>query len=73
MTTFDPGRHEARQEMQRLIELTGGRADLEAMRDMFTDRLHRRSDDFDATHGLRLVTARLQGTSYGTPAVSATS
>ena len=73
MTTFDAGQDEARQHMQRLIESTGSRAGLEAIRDTFTDRLHRRSDDFDATHGLRLVTAKLQGTSYGTPTVLVTS
>jgi hypothetical protein len=61
------------QEMQRLIELTEDRPGLEAMRDTFTKRLHRRSDDFDATYGLRLVTAKLQRTSYGTPAVSTSS
>jgi hypothetical protein len=73
MTTFEAGQDEARQQIQRLIDSTASRAGLEAIRVTFTDRLHRRSDDFDATHGLRLVTAKLQGTSYGTPTVSATS
>ena len=58
------------EEMQRRIELTEGRPGLEALRDIFTKRLHRRSDDFDAPHGLRVVTAKLQRTSYGTPAAT---
>jgi hypothetical protein len=35
------------------------RASLEAAHSVFLDRLHRRSDDFDATRELRLVTAAL--------------
>jgi len=73
MATLDAHPDDARQAMQHLIELTGGRASLEILRTALTDRLHRRSDDFDATHALRLVTAKLQGTSYGTPAVSTSS
>ena len=61
------------EELHRLIEQTPGRAGLEAIRDTFTARLHRRSDDFDATQGLRLVTAKLQQTSYGRPTVSTSS
>lgn len=69
MTTFGPRPLRTRQEMQRLVEVTSGRVGLEALRDTFTDRLHRHSDDYDATHALRLVTAKLQHTSYGTPVV----
>jgi hypothetical protein len=45
----------------RLQHLAGDRRGLEALRDHFVDRLHRRSDDFDATRSLRLVIAALQG------------
>jgi hypothetical protein len=70
MTALDEN---ATEELHRLIEQTSGRADLEAIRDSFTGRLHRRSDDFDATQGLRLVTAKLQRSSYGRPTVSTSS
>ena len=36
------------------------RVSLEAQRAEFLDRLHRRSDDFEATRGLRLVSSALQ-------------
>ena len=36
------------------------RAKLEAQRAVFLDRLHRRSDDFEATRGLRAVSAELR-------------
>src|SRR5689334_404469 len=64
---------ETRRQLRRRVDDTGGRAELEAMRDVFTNRLHRRSDDFDATFGLRLVTAKLQRTSYGEPFVTKSS
>lgn len=44
----------------RLRHLAGDRRGLQALRDHFVDRLHRRSDDFDATRSLRLVIAALQ-------------
>ncbi len=72
MTPLDAEYEDPREDLQRLIELTG-RAGLEAMRARLTDRLHRRSDDFAATLALRLVTAKLQQTSYGTPVVSVSS
>jgi hypothetical protein len=62
-----------REKMRRLVERTEGRAPLEVLRNIYTDRLHRQSSDFDATHGLRLVTAKLQRTSYGSPTVTASS
>jgi hypothetical protein len=46
--------------VRRLRDLAGDRRGLEALRDYFVDRLHRRADDFDATRGLRLVIAALQ-------------
>ena len=49
------------------------RADLEARRDVLVDRLHRHSDDFDATRELRGVNSKLQRTSYGTQVVTASS
>jgi hypothetical protein len=48
--------------VRRLQELAGDRACLEALRDYFVARLHRRHDDYDATMGLRLVISALQRT-----------
>lgn len=62
-----------RTEMRRLIEQTDGRAGLEVLCGVYTRRLHRRSDDFAATFGLRLVIAKLQRTSYGPPTVTTSS
>jgi hypothetical protein len=62
-----------RDQMRRLVESAEGRASLEALRANYSQRLHRRSDDFDATHGLRLVTAKLQRTSLGPTVVTASS
>jgi hypothetical protein len=39
--------------------MAGGRAPLEALRAVFISRLHRASDDFAATEGLRVVEAAL--------------
>jgi len=49
------------------------RADLEAIRDVLVDRLHRHSDDFEATRELRVVNSKLQRTSYVTQVVTASS
>jgi hypothetical protein len=46
--------------VRRLRELAGDRACLEATRDYFVARLHRRQDDYDATRGLQLVIKALQ-------------
>ena len=46
--------------VRRLRDLAGNRRGLEAVRDYFVDRLHRRADDFDATRGLQLVITTLQ-------------
>lgn len=46
--------------VRRLRDLAGNRRGLEAVRDYFVDRLHRRADDFDATRGRRLVITALQ-------------
>jgi hypothetical protein len=46
--------------VRRLQDLAGDSRGLEALRDHFVDRLHRRADDFDATRGLRLVITALQ-------------
>lgn len=48
------------QAVERLIQEAGDRKCLEAARDLFVYRLHRRSDDFDATYGLKLVITALQ-------------
>jgi hypothetical protein len=49
------------------------RAGLEAQRAVFLDRLHRRSDDFEATRGLRAVSAALQLLPTREPAVQESS
>ena len=46
--------------MRRLVERTEDRRALEALGDRYAQRLHRRSNDFAATDGLRLVTAKLR-------------
>jgi len=48
---------EAINELVRMAD--GGRAPLEAAARRFVARLHRRSDDFEATNGLRLVNSAL--------------
>ena len=70
MTDIDA---DPRDETRRLIDCAEGRAPLDTLRAVFSDRLHRRSNDFDATRGLRLVTAKLQHTSYGPPVVTTSS
>jgi hypothetical protein len=48
------------QQADELIAAVGGRRDLvEEMRADLQDRLHRQSDDFDATRQLRIVEAAL--------------
>lgn len=69
MTDLHDG-DDARREMRQLLEQTEGRSALEALGHVYTSRLHRQSDDFDATHGLRLVTAKLERTPYGPPVVT---
>jgi hypothetical protein len=64
---------DGREHERLLVEGTEGRDALEALRDAYGRRLHIRADDFDATHGLRLVTARLQRTSFGPTVVTASS
>jgi hypothetical protein len=56
-----------------LVERTEGLAPLKALLDYYGDRLHRRSNDFTATYGLRLVIAKLQLLSRGIPAVTSSS
>ena len=65
--------NDARRDLSRRIEAEESRSGLEAIRNLLTDRLHRRSNDFDATFGLRLVTAKLQRLSYGEPVVTTSS
>ena len=66
-------RNDERPDLHQLIEHTEGRTALRALGDSYTRRLHRRSDDFDATQGLRLVTAKLQRTPYAPPVVTKSS
>ena len=58
---------------ERVVEHTEGREGLEALRGLYQERLQRRSDDFAATQGLRLVTAKLQRVSYGPSVVTRSS
>jgi hypothetical protein len=48
-----------RQHAKKLVTVAAGRRPLEALRSMFIRRLHRASDDFAATEGLRAVEAAL--------------
>ena len=64
---------DAREEMRLLIDGTDGRASLAALRDVYSRRLHRRSNDFDATRGLRLVIAKMQRISPALPVVTSSS
>jgi hypothetical protein len=68
MTTTDSDK-----EMYELVERAGDRAQLEALRVLYTDRLHRRSNDFGATQGLRLVAAKLQEIPLASPLVTSSS
>ena len=70
MAGMDDKKHEGREAMRRLVERTEGRVPLEALQASYSRRLHRHSDDFDATDGLRLVIAKLQRVSYGPPVIT---
>ena len=50
---------ERHRKAETLAGMAGGRAPLEALRAVFISRLHRASDDFAATEGLRVVEAAL--------------
>jgi len=52
------------QAVERLIKEAGDRECLEAASNLFVHRLHRRSDDFNATYGLKLVITALQRVPY---------
>lgn len=60
-------------EHERLIENSEGRVELEALRAVYERRLHRQSDDFVATHALRLVARKLQCVPFGPPVVTTSS
>jgi hypothetical protein len=62
-----------REGMRELVDGTKDRHQLEALRDLYVDRLHRRSNDFDATFGLRLVTDSLGRLSRASPIVTSSS
>ena len=55
---------------EQLRDHAGDRAWLEASHDVFVARLHRRSDDYDATNDLRLVSAALRELPRPRPVVS---
>ncbi len=65
-----PVEEEARREQELLVERTEGRGALDALRADYSRRLHQQSGDLEATHGLRLVTAKLQRTSSGPTVVT---
>ena len=73
MTDLNVDNDGARREPPPVIDDGESRADLEALRATLIDRLHRRSDDFDATRELRLVYTKLQGISYGKQTVTTSS
>jgi hypothetical protein len=74
MAAMDTGSEgDPREQMRRLIEGARDRASLETLRRMYSNRLHRQSDDYDATAGLRLVYARLQRTPLQPPPVTTSS
>lgn len=62
-----------RRELRRLLDQIEDRRDLEDMRDLYTQRLHRYSNDLAATDGLRLVSAKLSRLPYGPPVVTTSS
>jgi hypothetical protein len=62
-----------RDQARRLVDSAENRTSLEVLRAHYSARLHRRSNDFDATFGLRLVTAKLQRISLGPAVVTAAS
>ena len=71
MTDRDAG--DGRENVQLLIERTEGRVALQKLQDVYSRRLHRRSDDFEATRGLSLVNAKLQRASLRPPVVTSAS
>ena len=73
VTSNDEYQDDEREKLRLLIEGTERRENLEALRTIYTRRLHRQSDDFDATHGLTLVNAKLRRTSYRPPVVTSAS
>lgn len=73
MAGMDDKKDDGRERMRLLIERTEGRVALEALQKSYSRRLHRQSDDFDATDGLRLVIAKLQRVSYGPPVITRSS
>ena len=69
----DQDHRDARTAPDPLPDDAGVREELEALRDAYIDRLHRRSNDFEATRELRLVNAKLQRTSRGVQVVTTSS
>lgn len=51
---------ERRHKAQELLEIVGGRKGLEALHAEFVRRLHRTSDDYGATEGLRVTLEALK-------------
>jgi hypothetical protein len=73
MTDTRHSNEASRRELRRLVDTATGRAELEVIRDTLTQRLHRSSEDFDATYGLSLVSAQLSRTPFASPVVTASS
>jgi hypothetical protein len=62
-----------REGIRALVERAELRSELESLRDVYSDRLHRRSADFNATLGLRLAIAKLQRIPPGPSSVTSSS
>jgi hypothetical protein len=72
MIRVDADNAKAHEGIRALVDSADQRQ-LEALRDVYVDRLHRRSNDFDATYGLRLVAESLRRFSLGPSTVTSSS
>ena len=73
MISVDAHNVKEREGMRELVGRAADRRQLEALREVYVDRLHRRSNDLDATYGLRLVAESLGRISRGSPIVTSSS
>lgn len=73
MIRVDADNVKAHEGIRALVDSARDRRQLEALREVYVDRLHRRSNDFDATYGLRLVAESLLRFSLGSPTVTSSS
>ena len=73
MIRVDADNVKAHEGIRAAVDRAGDRRQLEALGEVYVDRLHRRSNDFDATYGLRLVAESLRRMSLGSPTVTSSS